>query len=71
MSERCVFSFSANNSPATVYNMAATYDYIVVGGGTAGLVVASRLSNDAETPVLVLEAGDDNDHDPRVKTPGF
>ncbi|KAI8650772.1 GMC-OxRdtase-N domain-containing protein [Fusarium keratoplasticum] len=34
------------------------YDYIVVGGGTSGLVVANRLSEDRRKTVLVVEYGD-------------
>lgn len=34
-----------------------SYDYVVVGGGTGGLTVADRLSEDPDTKVLVLEAG--------------
>ncbi|KAK8092763.1 alcohol oxidase [Apiospora kogelbergensis] len=34
-----------------------TFDYVIVGGGTSGLVVANRLTEDPETTVLVLERG--------------
>lgn len=40
-----------------------TYDYVTIGTGTAGFLLAKRLSDDLRTSVLSLEAGENNSHD--------
>lgn len=43
-----------------------TYDYIIVGNGTAGGVLARKLSDDKKTKVLVLESGVNHTTDPKI-----
>ncbi|RMZ68280.1 Glucose oxidase [Pyrenophora seminiperda CCB06] len=43
-----------------------TFDYIIIGGGPAGLIVANRLSAHANITVAVIEAGDSAYNNPNV-----
>jgi choline dehydrogenase-like flavoprotein len=46
------------------------FDYVIVGGGTAGLAVAARLSEDPALSVGVLEAGPAIADEPVINIPG-
>lgn len=48
---------SVQQSNADPAAFLSSYDYIVCGGGTAGLTVATRLSESPDVTVLVVEAG--------------
>jgi choline dehydrogenase-like flavoprotein len=43
-------------------------DYLVIGGGTAGCVVASRLSERPDVTVTLIEWGPDDAHEPRAQS---
>ena len=46
-------------SPSTITQQ-DEYDFIICGGGTSGCVVAGRLAEDANTKILLIEAGAHN-----------
>ncbi|XP_077523741.1 glucose dehydrogenase [FAD, quinone]-like isoform X2 [Amblyomma americanum] len=49
--------FSPLLSSYDTEKLKSTYDYVIVGGGTAGCVLANRLSADPHRTVLLIEAG--------------
>ncbi|MGC1329645.1 GMC family oxidoreductase [Pseudomonas sp.] len=48
--------------------MNTDFDYIIVGAGSSGCVLANRLSADPQVKVCLIEAGG-NDNSPRIQTP--
>jgi len=65
-----VIPFALAQSSGVTSNPSAaagkTFDYIVVGGGLAGITVAARLTENPAITVLLVEAGADDRTDPRV-----
>lgn len=51
--------------------ISSPFDFIIVGGGTAGLVLAARLSENPDIQVGVLEAGENKLDDPIVNVPNL
>ena len=61
---------------AALANLKSEYDFVIVGAGSAGCVMANRLSQDGRTTVLLIEGGGTNIEqekisDPRVYTRNF
>lgn len=50
---------------------AKRYDFVIVGGGTAGLTLAARLTEDPKITVGVIEAGQNRLADPNILIPGL
>ncbi|KAF8993243.1 alcohol oxidase [Cyathus striatus] len=47
------------------------FDFLVLGGGSAGTVVAARLAENPAVKIGILEAGNFLPHDPVINTPGY
>jgi choline dehydrogenase-like flavoprotein len=59
-------ALAVSESVGTDWTHSPRYDYVIVGGGTSGLVVANRLSEDYNVSVAVIEAGGVELYNPNI-----
>ena len=57
------------NQAAQLANLKSEYDYVIVGAGSAGCVMAHRLSQDGRFSVLVIEGGGTNLDQDKISNP--
>ena len=52
-------------------NNKLVFDYIIIGTGPAGAVIAKTLTDDKKSSALLIEAGENNDKDTPIKDSTF
>lgn len=67
---RALLAF-ATVSSTVAQQLTGTYDYVIVGGGPAGFVLAEKLSQNPSKRVVLLEAGPDGINNSLVNSKCF